>query len=71
MGDERASISQSLFTPVWINFYLHFKPIVEKRGEKEIMIPLEILDMNSLIAEPLETSEHRKIIWKRKRLLEV
>jgi hypothetical protein len=71
VGHKGSPPSQALFTPVRVNLHFHSKPVFKERGEKKIMIPFEVLDMNSLIGKPLETSKHRKVVRKGKRLLEV
>ena len=69
MSDESSPSFQPLIAPIGIDLDLH-PELLEKKGvEKEIMIPFEILNLNSPIGEPLESSEHGKIIRKRERSL--
>jgi hypothetical protein len=69
MGEERPPASQSLFTAVWINLHLHFKPFLKEGGEKEIVIPFEIFDMDALPGQPLETPKDGKVVGKGERSL--
>jgi hypothetical protein len=68
MGNETPSSSQAFLTTIGMNFDLHFKPVLEKGMEKEVMISLEILDSNSLLEESFEAFKNGKVFRKRKRL---
>jgi hypothetical protein len=69
MGDEGPVSSQHFFTPVGIDLDLHPELLRKKRMEKEVMIPLEILNSDSFVVQTLEFIEDRDVTGKDRRLL--
>jgi hypothetical protein len=67
MGHKRPLSPQTLLPSVRVDPYLYFKPLLEKRIEREIMVSFDIGDMNTLMGKSLEGFENGKVFRKRER----
>ncbi len=66
MSKKGALIPETLLLPVWIDFNVHTQPVFEKGREEKIVVPLKILDPNSLERQSAKLIEDGKIFRKRK-----